>query len=91
MNKICVVRCPQLDRNANTVDVKVVAKVDYQFQAVAREDKGPIAGIDWNKSALTDFKTSAHNKEVPRIPDPPPHTSVPTGDLFNKHFHDYDK
>jgi hypothetical protein len=42
--------------------VKVVPKVDYQFQAVAREDKGPIVGIDWNKSPLTDFKTSMHNK-----------------------------
>ena len=42
--------------------MKVVPKVDYQFQAVAREDKGPIVGIDWNKSPLTDFKTSMHNK-----------------------------
>ena len=58
----------QLDKNANYVDVKVVPKIEYQFQAVAREDKGPIVGIDWNKSPLTDFKTSIHNK----APPPPP-------------------
>ena len=59
-----------LDRNANSVDVKVVPKVDYQFQAVAREDKGPIVGIDWNKSPVTDFKTSVRNKEISKIPIP---------------------
>jgi hypothetical protein len=52
------------------IKIQVVPKVDYQFQAVAREDKGPIVGIDWNKSPLTDFKTSVHNKEVNKIPDP---------------------
>ena len=52
------------------IQIQVVPKVDYQFQAVAREDKGPIVGIDWNKSPLTDFKTSVHNKEVNKIPDP---------------------
>ena len=58
----------------------MVPKIEYQFQAVAREDKGPIVGIDWNKSPLTDFKTSVHNKEVSRNPPPvePPIIPVPT-------------
>jgi len=47
-----------------STDIKVVPKVEYSFQAVAREDKGSIAGIDWNKSKTTDFKTSQYNNAV---------------------------
>ncbi len=39
------------------VDIAVVPKVLYQFQAVAREEKGKIGGVDWNKSPLVSFKT----------------------------------
>lgn len=54
---------------ANHIDVKVTPKLDYQFQAVAREDKGYMIGIDYNKSPVTDFRTSLHNKEVaPSLP-----------------------
>lgn len=48
--------------------IQVTPKVDYQFQAVAREDKGIIGGIDWNKSPITDFKTSQYNSEVNPTP-----------------------
>ena len=39
----------------------------YEFQAVAREDKGLIGGIDWNKSPSAEFKTSQHQKNVDKI------------------------
>jgi len=35
---------------SNYVDITVVPKVKYAFQAVAREEKGAIGGVDWNKS-----------------------------------------
>ena len=42
-------------------------KVDFQFQVMARVNKGPNQGYDeWNKSPLVDFRTSADNKEIPR-------------------------
>ncbi len=53
-----------MSNDKNFVEVSVTPKVDYQFQAVAREDKGIIGGIDWNKSPITDFKTSQFNTEV---------------------------
>ena len=53
-----------VNRQVSTIDIKVSPKVDYRFQAVAREDKGSVIGVDWNKSDITDFRTSAHNKEV---------------------------
>ncbi len=42
-----------------SVEVTVVPKVIYQFQAVAREEKGIIGGVDWNKSPTTSFQTSS--------------------------------
>ena len=56
----------QLDKNANFVDIKVEPKVDFQFQVMARVDKGPNQGYDWNKSPLVDFRTLADNQESPR-------------------------
>lgn len=41
------------------IPVQVIPKVDYQFQAVAREDKGPIGGVDWNKSPIAEFRTTS--------------------------------
>ena len=52
------------------MQVKVTPKVTYQFQAVAREDKGLVGGIDWNKSPIVDFKTSRVNEEVPKLVQP---------------------
>ena len=52
----------------SSIDIKVSPKVEYQFQAVAREDKGSVIGVDWNKSEITDFRTSAYNTEVTEKP-----------------------
>ena len=38
--------------------IKVIPRVEYTFQVIAREDKGSMLGIDYNKSELTTFKTS---------------------------------
>ena len=38
--------------------IKVIPRVEYTFQVIAREDKGSVLGIDYNKSELTTFKTS---------------------------------
>ena len=47
----------------DSIDITVTPKITYQFQAVAREDKGVIGGIDWNKSPTVEFKTSTSNRE----------------------------
>ena len=61
-----------VNQQANSIDIKIIPKVDYQFQAVAREDKGSVTGVDWNKSDITDFRTSAYNREVT---DEPPNSN----------------
>ena len=38
--------------------IKVIPRVEYIFQVIAREDKGSVLGVDYNKSELTTFKTS---------------------------------
>ena len=43
----------------DSVDIVVIPKIYYDFQAVAREDKGVIGGVDWNKSPTVTFKTSS--------------------------------
>jgi len=56
-----------------TIDIEIIPKVDYVYQVIAREDKGSIAGIDYNKSEYKEFKTSAYNSEVkpsPKVPTP---------------------
>ena len=57
--------------DVNHIDVEVVPKVPYNFQAVAREDKGPVRGVDWNKSPIVEFKTSNFNVEVKDAPPDP--------------------
>lgn len=57
-----------------STDINITPKVQYVFQVIAREDKGSFAGIDYNKSKQTQFKTSAYNSNVtpsPKIPSPP--------------------
>ncbi len=41
------------------VDIEVAPKRAYMFQAVAREEKGVVGGVDWNKSKSAQFKTSS--------------------------------
>lgn len=60
-----------LPNDSNEVVIGVVPKVDYTFQAIAREDKGAIIGVDYNKSPQTDFKTSVYNAEVKPSPQVP--------------------
>ena len=38
--------------------IKVIPRVEYTFQVIAKEDKGSLLGIDYNRSELTKFKTS---------------------------------
>lgn len=57
-----------VDKNKNFVDLEVKPRVSYRFQAVAREEKGLIGGVDWNKSPLVDFTTSTHGQVTHEIP-----------------------
>ena len=47
----------------DSINITVTPKIMYQFQVVAREDKGVIGGINWNKSPTVEFKTSSSNRE----------------------------
>ena len=47
---------------------QVIPKVPYQFQVVAREDKGPVLGVDYTKSQMIEFKTSSLNHESDYVP-----------------------
>ena len=38
-----------VNRQVSTIDIKVSPKVDYRFQAVAREDKGSVIGVGLEK------------------------------------------
>jgi len=44
--------------------IKVTPKVKYVFEVIAREDKGAIAGVDYNRAENVEFKTSMKNVEV---------------------------
>ena len=53
--------------------IKVIPRVEYTFQVIAREDKGSMLGIDYNKSKLTTFKTSrlnSNNQPFSNLPRP---------------------
>ena len=65
-----------VSKEVNSIDIKVTPKVEYQFQVVAREDKGIVGGIDYNYSPTIDFKTSAYN---PEVKDPPEVVNVGGG------------
>ena len=43
---------------------QVIPKVPYMFQVIAREDKGPVLGVDYNKSGRIEFKTSSLRPET---------------------------
>ena len=51
-----------IDTQVFYATIKVIPRVEYTFQVIAREDKGSMlgiaVGIDYNKSELTTFKTS---------------------------------
>ena len=53
--------------------IKVIPRVEYTFQVIARENKGSFLGIDYNKSKLTTFKTSrlnSNNQAFSNLPRP---------------------
>ena len=43
------------DSNADFLDIWVVPNTSYTIQAIAREDKGMILGVDYNKSPIAKF------------------------------------
>ena len=60
-----------IDKQHYTSDIIITPKVNYVFQVIAREDKGGLLGIDYNKSDQREFKTSAYNSNVkPTTPKP---------------------
>mgnify|MGYP007048359737 FL=1 len=60
-----------IDKQHYTSDIIIIPKVNYVFQVIAREDKGGVLGIDYNKSDQKEFKTSAYNSNVkPTTPKP---------------------
>lgn len=60
-----------IDKQHYTSDIIITPKINYVFQVIAREDKGGLLGIDYNKSDQREFKTSAYNSNVkPTTPKP---------------------
>ena len=53
-----------VDNTVNHIDINVSPKIIYLYQAIAREDKGAILGIDYNKAKAVKFRTSSYNTEV---------------------------
>lgn len=49
----------KVDNSVNFTDIEVTPKVPYMFQAIAREDKGAVGGVEYNKSPAVLFKTSS--------------------------------
>ena len=49
----------QVDNSVNFTDIEVTPKAPYMFQAIAREDKGTVAGVEYNKSPAILFQTSS--------------------------------
>ena len=41
--------------------IRVTPKVKYVFEVIAREDKGAIAGVDYNRAENVEFSTSTRN------------------------------
>ena len=52
----------QVDNTANFTDIEVTPKVPYMFQAIAREDKGAVGGVEYNKSPAILFQTSSSDE-----------------------------
>ena len=58
--------------------IRVTPKVKYVFEVIAREDKGAIAGVDYNRADNVEFKTSMRNIEVTIEDEPDPIDITPT-------------
>ena len=53
----------QVETDVDSIDITVMPKIMYKFQAAAREDKGIIGGVNWNKSPAVEFKTSSNHRK----------------------------
>ena len=49
------------DSNAEFLDIQVEPNTLYKIQLIAREDKGSIGGIEYNKAKSIDFKSGRAN------------------------------
>ena len=49
----------KVENTVNFTDIEVTPKAPYMFQVIAREDKGAIGGVEYNKSPALLFKTSS--------------------------------
>ena len=59
----------QVDNTVDFMDIEVTPKAVYKFQAIAREDKGAVGGVEYNKSPEVLFSTSStDNVRVSLIP-----------------------
>jgi len=50
----------KVENTVNFTDIEVKPKAPYMFQVIAREDKGAIGGVEYNKSPALLFKTSSN-------------------------------
>merc|ERR1712223_1438431 len=60
-------------------DIEISPKVIYLYQVIAREDKGMILGVDYNKAKLVEFRTSSFNEQISSD-----HSNIPGGVINNK-------
>ena len=72
-----------VDKDANYMNVDVLPRIYHEFQVIAREDKGLVLGVDYNKSKAVKYKTSTANKNKPIDPNErqdnkPPSTDTET-------------
>ena len=49
----------KVENTVNFTDIEVTPKAPYMFQVIAREDKGVIGGVEYNKSPSLLFETSS--------------------------------
>ena len=59
----CIQTTDLVESDVDSIDITVTPEIWYRFQAVAREDKGVIGGLDWYKSPVVDFRASSSNRE----------------------------
>ena len=65
-----------VNNTADSIDIKVVPRITYMFEVVARESKPGLLGVDWNRAPVVEFTTSRNtgpspngtNAEVPDYP-----------------------
>ena len=53
-----------IDKQHYTSDIIITPEVNYVFQVIAREDKGGLLGIVYNRSDHIEFKTSDYNSNI---------------------------